>query len=126
MDTINAEISLSNPKRADLNSVQVEALVDSGAFCLCIPEHIKIQLGFQEIERREVTIANAKKEVVSYVGPVTINCLGRTSFGGALVIGDRVLLGALPMEDMDLVISPSKQTVTVNPESPNIASGLVM
>lgn len=41
-------------------------------------------------------------------------------FVGALVIGDEVLLGAVPMGDMDLVISPSQRTVTVNPESPNI------
>jgi hypothetical protein len=30
------------------------------------------------------------------------------------------------MEDMDLVISPTKQQVTVNPESPNIPSAIVM
>ncbi|MCX7016930.1 MAG: clan AA aspartic protease, partial [Candidatus Sumerlaeota bacterium] len=65
-------------------------------------------------------------EEVSYVGPVQISCLGRGCFVGALVLGDRVLLGALPMEDMDLVISPTKQQVTVNPESPNMASGIVM
>jgi hypothetical protein len=30
------------------------------------------------------------------------------------------------MEDMDLVISPAKREVTVNPESPNIPSAIVM
>jgi hypothetical protein len=29
------------------------------------------------------------------------------------------------MEDMDLVISPSRGTITVNPKSPNIPSAIV-
>ena len=36
---------------------------------------------------------------------------------------DEVLLGAIPMEDMDLIVIPSTRTVDVNPASPNIASG---
>ena len=126
MGIINVEVSLANPQRAELRPVQVQALVDTGAITLCIPEHVRIQLDLQELERREVTVANGKKEVVSYVGPVKIGCLGRSCYGGALVLGDRVLLGAIPMEDMDLVISPTTREVTVNPESPNIPSGIVM
>jgi hypothetical protein len=60
------------------------------------------------------------------VGPIKITCLDRSCYVGALVLGDRVLLGAVPMEDMDLVISPTKGQVTVNPESPNIPSAIVM
>ena len=73
-----------------------------------------------------MTVANGRKDVVPYVGPVKIACLGRSCFAGALVLGDRTLLGALPMEDMDLVISPTRQQVTVNPESPNVPSAIVM
>jgi hypothetical protein len=43
---------------------------------------------------------------------------------GALVIGDEVLLGAIPMEEMDLVVNPRDRSVDVNPESPNIATGI--
>ncbi len=39
---------------------------------------------------------------------------------GALVLGDEVLLGTVPMEDMDLVVNPSRQAITVDPSSPNI------
>ncbi len=126
MGIIKVDVSLANPQKAELRPVQAQALVDTGAITLCIPEHVRIQLDLHELERREVTVANGKKEVVSYVGPVKISCLGRSCFGGALVLGDRVLLGAIPMEDMDLVISPTTQQVTVNPESPNIPSGIVM
>ena len=43
-----------------------------------------------------------------------------------MVMGDTVLLGAIAMEDMDLVISPKNQRIEVNPNSPNIPSVLVM
>jgi hypothetical protein len=36
-----------------------------------------------------------------------------------------VLLGAIAMEEMDLVVNPRDRTVDVNPDSPNIAQGVV-
>ena len=45
-------------------------------------------------------------------------------FTGAMVLGNEVLLGAIPMEDMDLVLRPQLQSITVNPESPNIPLSL--
>ena len=64
--------------------MEADALVDTGAITLCIPEHVRIQLDIEELERREVTIANGKKDVVPYVGPVRISCLGRNCYTGAL------------------------------------------
>ena len=125
MGLIYADIELANAKDGSLKSMAVKALVDTGAMTLCIPEHIAIQLQLQEIEKREVTTANERCHVVPYVGPVQIKFGNRTCFTGALVIGESVLMGAVPMEDMDLVISPSGQTVTVNPKSPNIPSAVV-
>lgn len=125
MGLIYADIELANAKNGSLKSMAVKALVDTGAMTLCIPEHIAIQLQLQEIEKREVTTADERSHVVSYVGPVQIKFANRTCFTGALVIGESVLMGAVPMEDMDLVISPSGQTVTVNPKSPNIPSAVV-
>ena len=92
---------------------------------ICIPEHYAVQLQLDEIEKREVTTADEKSHVVPYVGPVQIKFENRTCLTGALVIGDSVLMGAVPMEDMDLVLSPSAQAVTVNPKSPNIPSVVV-
>ena len=126
MGIVHVNVRLSNPRTTEMQPVDVEALVDTGAITLCIPQHVRIQLDLTELERREVTVANGTKEVVPYVGPVKVTCLGRSCYTGALVLGDRTLLGAVPMEDMDLVISPSKRQVTVNPESPNIPSAIVM
>ena len=65
------------------------------------------------------------KNVVPYVGPVQIKFENRCCFVGALVLGDEVLLGAVPMEDMDLISSPSRRKVVVNPESPHFPQALV-
>ena len=125
MGFIYADIELANAKNGSLESMTVKALVDTGAITLCIPEHVAIQLQLQEIEKREVTTADERRHVVPYVGPIQIKFANRTCFTGALVIGESVLMGAVPMEDMDLVISPSERTVVVNPKSPNIPSAVV-
>jgi len=120
MGLVATTLVLENPKQPDVGPIEVEALADSGAVHLCIPEHIKIQLKLQEIDRKEVILADGGRKVVPYVGPIQIRFKNRIGFAGALVMGDQVLLGAIPMEDMDLVILPKKKTVDVNPESPNI------
>jgi len=105
--------------------VDVVALADSGAVHLCIPEHVQIQLKLEAIDNKEVTLADGSKKLVPYVGPIELRFKNRVGFTGALVMGDQVLLGAIPMEDMDLVIIPKTRTLDVNPDSPNIASSIV-
>ncbi len=58
------------------------------------------------------------------VGPIKVMFQDRLCFVGAMVLGDEVLLGSIPMEDMDLIIHPKLLSLTVNPENPNVASGL--
>jgi clan AA aspartic protease len=124
MGLVYANISLRNPRRSDLDPVVIESLVDSGAVHLCIPEHIQIQLQLEEVEKKEVTLADGGKKLVPYVGPIEVRFKKRVGFVGALVLGDQPLLGAIPMEDMDLIIIPSTRTLDVNPASPNIATTL--
>jgi clan AA aspartic protease len=125
MGYVYANISIKNPKNNKIKPVPVKALVDTGAMTLCIPEHIRLQLDLKPIGKREVTTADGKSHIVPYVGPVQIEFENRSCFTGALVIGDSVLMGTVPMEDMDLVINPSTRKVRVNPESPNIPSAIV-
>ena len=133
MGLVNGHLLLKNPRLVELAGVEVDALVDTGAVHLCIPEHVRIQLKLEAIQEKEVTLADGSKRLVPYVGPIEIQFKNRTGFAGALVLGDRVLLGAIPMEDMDLIVIPKTclpdrqaRTVDVNPESPNIASTIVM
>jgi len=124
MGLVAAKVLLGNPKDSGLEAIEVETLVDSGSVHLCIPEHIQIQLKLEEIDKKEVTLADGSKKVVPYVGPVQIRFKNRTGFAGALVMGDQVLLGAIAMEDLDLVVLPKERTLAVNPNSPNIGTSI--
>jgi clan AA aspartic protease len=125
MGLVNAKIALRNPRKPDLALVEVaDALVDSGSVHLCIPEHVRIQLQLEEIDNKEVTLADGTRKLVPYVGPIELRFKNRVGFAGALVMGDQVLLGAIPMEDMDLLITPKTRSLDVNPNSPNIATSI--
>ncbi len=120
MGPIYTDITLSNPLRPQDKAMTVNALVDTGALHLCIPQHVANQLGVEVLEMREVTLADGERQRVPYVGPIKLTFDNRNCFGGAMVLGDLPLLGAIPMEDFDIVVHPAKLTVVVNPENPNI------
>ena len=120
MGHIFAEIKLSNPRNQLLTPIVTRALADTGALMLCIPEHIALQLELDMESKREVTVADGRSMNVPYAGPIKVEVRDRFCYVGALVLGDEVLLGAVPMEDMDLVLSPARREVTVDPSSPNI------
>lgn len=125
MGLVYANIELRNPRESELHPLSIQALVDTGAMHLCIPEHVAIQLKLEAAYEREVTTADGVRRLCRYVGPIEVRFDGRACFTGALVLGDEVLLGAVPMEDMDLVVSPATRSVIVNPQSPNIPSSTV-
>ena len=68
MGLIFAEIMLSNARNDNLDPMMVNALVDSGALHLCIPQHVANQLELLELDRREVTIANAYRDAQKIKG----------------------------------------------------------
>ena len=122
MGLCSAKIRLRNPRLPELDAVEIDALADTGALHLCIPEHIRLQLKLEEIDKKEVILADRSGRLAPYVGPIELRYKNRIGFAGALVLGDTPLLGAIPMEDMDLVVAPKTREVMVNPTSPNIAS----
>ena len=124
MGHVKATIKVSNPTKTDLKSIDIVCLVDTGAAYLRLPQHVANQLELKELQKREVILANGQSQLVPYVGPVKVEFENRICFVGAMVLGDQPLLGAIPIEDMDLVIHPSQFKLSVNPASPNIATGL--
>lgn len=125
MGLVTARIQLRNPLDVSLAPFEADALVDAGAMHLCLPQHVVVQLKLQAVHQREIATADGSRHVCDYVGPVEVTFGNRSCFVGALVLGDEVLLGAVPMEDLDLVVSPARQTVEVNPNAPNIPSSIV-
>ncbi len=125
MGLVSADLVMRNPRAPSLVHIETRALADSGALFLCIPEHVRLQLALETIDHKEVSLADGSRRRVPYVGPVELRFKNRIGFCGALVMGDQVLLGAIPMEDMDLVILPRTRMLDVNPDSPNLATGIV-
>ena len=130
MGFIFAEITLCNvgdmelvrqgyKKPEEVRSVIAEALVDSGAYSLALPEDLVVQLDLPHVEFREFSIADGSKVKMSVVGPVVVKFKNRQTVCYAVKTHDEdILLGSIPMEDMDVVINPRAGTLEVNPESP--------
>ena len=124
MGLVYSNITLANPVIGTIKPIEVISLVDTRATYLCISQHIANQLQLSELQKREVTLSDGSSSLVPYVGPIKVTFENRICFVGAMVLGDQCLLGAIPMEDMDLIVHPKLLKLSVNPSSPNVASGL--
>lgn len=129
MGLVHAELELCNAmdvallRRQKIDSKEVRrivvtALVDSGAYMMVIPEKVRLQLGLEIIGYELAELANGKQEKVGICEPIEIHFENRKATVDALVIGEEVLLGAIPMEAMDVLIHPKLQKLIVNPEHP--------
>ena len=107
----------------DVKKINVNAMVDSGAMTLTINEEIARQLDLDVHERIEVTLADGSYRKCDYVGPVIIHFENRTACVRALVLpgADEVLLGVIPLEEMDVIIDPITQKLAVHPDRPDLA-----
>jgi clan AA aspartic protease len=123
MGLVMTTVLLRNARVPTL-ALLVEALADTGSVHLCIPQRVCDRLQLQKMEDRMVTLADGSSQLVPYVGPVEIRFKNRVGFAGALVLGDQVLFGAIPMEDMDLVVIPKTRELDVNPRSPNVGTSI--
>ncbi len=104
----------------DIKRMSVEMLVDSGSYYMCINETVKEQLDLSVIEKRKGQLANGQIVEYDVVGPIEVKFKNRRCHVDAMVLpGDsEMLLGAIPMEDMDVLIHPLRQELVVNPEHP--------
>lgn len=116
-----AEVKLTNEWRH--LSVEVQALVDTGALFLCIPEAVAVQLGYDltEVRQRKSTLADGSTRTVPVVAAVLLEFENRWYSGEAMVMGDETLIGCIPMEAMDVIVEPRTQKMMVNPAHPNFA-----
>lgn len=98
-------------------------LVDTGAYMLGISETIKEQLDLPFIEKRRLVLADGSIKEFDVVGPVSVKFKNRTAGCNAVVLSDtnESILGAIPMEEMDVLIHPLRQELIVNPDHPYYA-----
>ena len=136
MGLVYAEIELINAedlgmarrgfiKTAEVRRIGVAALVDSGASMLVIPEAVRLQLGVEIVSHEVAEYANGRLEEVPVAGPLEIRFANRRTVADAVVIGSEVLLGAIPMEAMDVVIHPRTRQLAVNPANPTMPKVII-
>jgi len=94
---------------ADIRSVEIEALVDTGAIGLAIPQDVADKLGLPIYRRRPVRVADGRAIEVADVGPLRFEVVGRDMITEAMVLpaGTMPLFGAIQMEYLDLIVSPA-------------------
>lgn len=107
----------------EIKSIRVNMLVDSGAYTMAINETICQQLNLSSKGKRKAQMADSSVLEYDVVGPIEVRFKNRDTVCNALVLpGDcEPLLGAIPMEEMDVLIHPLRQELIVNPEHPNYA-----
>jgi clan AA aspartic protease len=107
----------------EVKKLEVSMMVDSGAYMMAINETIQAQLDLRFIEKRKAILADGSVQEYDVVGPIHVKFENRTAICSAMVLhGDsEPLLGAIPMEEMDVLIHPRRQELIVNPEHPYYA-----
>jgi clan AA aspartic protease len=107
----------------EIRRMRLSMLVDSGAYMMAINETIQSQLEFPFIEKRKVQLASGQVVEYDVVGPIDVRFANRRAVCSAFVLpGDsESLLGAIPMEEMDVLVHPKRQELVVNPQHPYYA-----
>jgi clan AA aspartic protease len=97
----------------DIRQTTISALVDTGAWTLVINNEIRDKLGLKTTGTGTSTLADGKEAVYNLAGPLEVHWKDRRVICEAIVIPDAadILLGAIPLEAMDLIVHPRKEEV---------------
>ena len=104
-----------------IRNMTVNAMADSGAIRLSINETIKKQLGLRVRQQLDISLADGTKRKLDVAGPVRLKFKDRDCITDAFVLpGDEEpLIGAVPMELMDLVVITAENRLDYNPKHPD-------
>lgn len=127
IDVVNYNDVLAAEKyiigKEEIRDMPVNMLVDTGSEYTCINETVKEQLGLRVYNTRRVRMANGGVVELRIAGPIELKFDNRAIITSAMVLpGDNeMLLGAISIEEMDVVIDPHRRQLIVNPEHPYTA-----
>jgi len=95
-------------KESEVRKLKVEAMPDTGAWTLVINEDIRQKLGLTIEETSTSTLADGKSDTYDVTESVKIRWKDRSTALPAVVVPNakEILLGALPLEAMDLMVDP--------------------
>ena len=95
-------------KEAEVRQETLNAVVDTGAWTLVINEETRLRLGLRELGADTVRLADGKPSPCTVAGPVELIWKDRRMSCDALVLpqATEILLGAIPLEALDLTVNP--------------------
>ena len=104
-----------------VRSIEIQAMADSGAIRLAINEKIRQQLGLRVRQQLNISLADGTKRTLDVAGPIRLKFQDRDCITDAFVLPneEEPLIGAVPMELMDLVIIPAENKLVYNPMHPD-------
>ena len=110
--------SLFEPEK----SVEVDAIIDTGATMLVLPQDVIEELGLRKIGERRVRYANNQIQIKSVYRGVILELKGRDGIFDVLgeVESSEPLVGQIVLEALDLIVDPITKTVIPNPRSPDM------
>ena len=127
MSVVSTEITLKNGmdvgdakrgliKVEEVRQMTVKAIVDTGAWTMVINEETRDKLGLLDQGYGEANLADGNENVYPMAGPLEIRWKNRIFTCDALVLPEAkdILLGAIPLEGMDLTINPKRELVGVH------------
>ena len=106
-------------KTEEVRSMDVSALIDTGAVSFVLPSRVVEQLGLARPFKQVVRYADGRREEVDLTEPVLVELMGRHTVEEALVLGDEVILGQTILEKTDLHVDCREQRLLPNPAHPD-------
>ena len=113
----------SRIRKEEIRKQDVEILIDTGAYNLSINENLVAQLGLEVIGSQSFELADGEIKQFPVAEPVEIRFKNRTTSCNPIVLpgNTEMILGCIPLEDMDVIIDPRKETLELPPDRPYVA-----
>lgn len=105
----------------EIRGVEIEAVADTGARTLALPEDVVERLGVKKQREVKVSYADDRREMRAIVGPINVTVAGRTTVVDAIVLPARseALIGQIVLERLDLVADCVEERLVPSPDSPH-------
>ncbi|MBD0333249.1 MAG: hypothetical protein ICV66_11395 [Chitinophagaceae bacterium] len=131
MGEIRADIRITNHEdllladrniigKEEVRSVLLDALVDTGAVMILLPQDAVEALGLRKVDQVIVALANDQKIEMGVTNSILLQVGNRRMVTDALIGPTQCepLIGQLVLERLDLMIDPLNRTISPRPESP--------
>jgi predicted aspartyl protease len=111
------EVSQGRRKPEEVRRLEIpDALVDTGAKMLSLPKRLIEALGLQFLQEKEVITTAGPTKAATY-GLVKLSVMGRDAPLDVAALPDEcpVLIGYIPLEQLDLVVDPTGRQLIGDP-----------